>query len=215
VGLGCAILLAPLSFAIDHFFEVDLSGKWIEIGAPVLASLIGVALASWTMNADPNLWLAPAVVAAAASLILLFRGMGSRRCALCNRRIGSGVAFDCPRCGLLVCEQHCWSFDHGRCKLCEQNRVPAFSPDGRWWDKQFGPRYSYGRCQLCLTAATETDLRACGKCGHPQCRDCWDYSNGQCSRCKWTVEDLPEALRNFVLTPARTERSPAGRPARR
>jgi hypothetical protein len=50
-----------------------------------------------------------------------------------------------------------------------------------------------------MTVAEETDLRVCGKCGRPQCRDCWDFSNGQCGRCHWIVEDLPEALRPYVV----------------
>ena len=57
---------------------------------------------------------------------------------LCSRRIGSALAFQCPRCGLLVCESRCWASEFLRCRLCVQNEVPIFPPEGRWWDKQFG-----------------------------------------------------------------------------
>jgi hypothetical protein len=206
-ALACGVLIVPAAFGIDRFFEADIASVWLEIGAPVISSAIGVAIAYFTASPDPRLWFAPLAAAAVASIVKLIQNRSSKRCALCNRRIGRSVAFTCPRCGLLACEQNCWVFDHGRCRLCEQNRVTVFTPDGRWWDRQFGPRSPHGRCQLCMTPAEETDLRVCGKCGRPQCRECWDFSNGQCSRCQWTVEDLPEALREFVITPAHVERS--------
>ena len=206
-ALVCAALIAPAQFGIHRFFQAEIENLWLEIGAPVFASAIGVAIAFFATTRDPLFFLAPIATAAVGGLIVVLTRSGSRRCSLCNRRIGRGVAFECPRCALLVCEQTCWSFEHCRCRLCEQNRVPAFPADGRWWDKQFGPRSSYGRCQLCMAAAEEADLRVCGKCGRPQCRDCWDYSNGQCSRCQWTVQDLPEALRDFIINPAPAERS--------
>ncbi len=205
-ALGCAALLAPIAFAIFHFFEVEIPNQWIKFAIPCGASASGVAIVYLAVRNDPALLLAPLATAAVAGLIEAIRGMSSHRCALCNRRIGGRVAFQCPRCGLEVCEQYCWSFDHCRCRLCEENRVPLFTPDGRWWDHQFGPRSSYGRCQLCMTPAEDTDLRVCGKCGRPQCRDCWDFSNGQCSRCQWTVEDLPESLRAFAVGSPRSTR---------
>jgi hypothetical protein len=209
-AVACWVLLVPLTLAVYHFFDVEIANKWVEIGTPALASVMGVTIAYFAAGPDAELWLAPPAAAAVAGLVVLFRNTRSRRCGLCNCRLGRAVAFNCPRCGLLVCEQNCWSFEHCRCRLCDQNRVPIFTPDGRWWDKQFGPRSSYGRCQLCLTAGDATDLRVCGKCGRPQCRECWDFSNGQCSRCQWTVADLPEALREYVIPSARAERSGRG-----
>jgi hypothetical protein len=57
-----------------------------------------------------------------------------------------------------------------------------------------------GRCQICMATPDKADLRCCGHCGRPQCRDCWDQANGQCSRCHWTIPDLPENLRPYMLT---------------
>jgi hypothetical protein len=205
-----AVLIVFVAFAIFHFFEVDLPSRWIKIAAPTLASAIAITVVYFATNGDPRLWSAPLTAAAAGVLIDLVQNMGKRRCALCTRRI-TGVAFNCPRCGLLVCEQNCWSFDTCRCRLCEQNRVPVFTPDGRWWDRQLGPRSTYGKCQLCLTAAEQADLRVCGKCGRPQCRECWDFSNGQCIRCQWTLDDLPPALREFMVAPTRGPERPARR----
>ena len=200
-ALVCAALLAPLAFGIFRFFEIETASPWIPFAIPLVSSAAGVAVVYLAVRNDPLLLLAPLAAAAVGGLIEAARRMGSRRCQLCNRRIGREMAFQCPRCGLLVCEQRCWSFEHCRCHLCEQNRVPAFPPEGRWWDRQFGPRSPYGRCQLCLAAAEESDLRVCGKCGRAQCRDCWDFANGQCSRCRWTIADLPEALRPYALAP--------------
>lgn len=201
VALLCAALLAPLTISIFRFFEVETSDA-IAFAVPCASSLAGVGIVYLAVRSDPVLLFAPLAMLATAGLVVMIRRIGSRRCQLCTRRIGGEIAFPCPRCGLLVCERNCWSFEHFRCRLCEQNRVPILPPDGRWWDKQLGPRSSFGRCQLCLTAAGEADLRVCGKCGRPQCRDCWDFSNGQCSRCQWTIEDLPESLRPFAASAA-------------
>lgn len=201
-ALICAALLAPLGLGIFRFFELETPSLWIPLSIPCGASAIGVAIVYLAVRNDPILLLAPLAAAAVAGAIEMIRRMSSRRCQLCNRRIGGGLAFPCPRCGLVVCEQQCWSFEHCRCHLCEQNRVPVFTPDGRWWDRELGPRSPYGRCQLCLASAEEVDLRVCRKCGRAQCRECWDFSNGQCSRCQWTIEDLPESLRPFAVAPA-------------
>jgi hypothetical protein len=208
-AIVCGALLAPLGFGLLLFFEVDLENKWILGTEPAAASLVSTAILylGSVRGTDLRLWFAPLAALAASGVILGIRAMRSERCGLCNHRLGRGVAFPCPRCGLVVCEQNCWVFEQSRCRLCEQNRVPAFPPDGRWWDRQFGPRSPHGRCLICMTAADQADLRACGKCGRPQCRDCWDYANGQCSRCQWTVADLPEPLRAYAVTPASTGRS--------
>jgi len=209
-ALICAALLAPLALGIFRFFETETAGLGMLFAIPCGASAVGVAVVFLAVRQDPLLLLAPVIAAAVAGIIEMARRMSSRRCQLCNGRIGGAMAFACPRCGLLVCEQQCWSFEHCRCRLCEQNRVPVFPPDGRWWDHQLGPRSPHGRCQLCLASAEETDLRVCGKCGRPQCRDCWDYANGQCTRCQWTIADLPESLRPFAVAAPAAHKS-AGR----
>ena len=200
IGLICGGLVVLVSFGLAAFFQIELPGVWFQILLPTGASLLGVALVFLgTPGVPQQLWLAPLIACLVSAAVVGVRRARSKRCGLCNRRLGSTVAFACPRCGLLVCDQTCWVFEYSRCRLCEQNRVPVFSADGRWWDRQLGPRSQQGRCQLCMTPAGEADLRNCRKCGRPQCRECWDLANGQCNRCQWTVEDLPEALRVYLI----------------
>ncbi len=208
VATGCGVVAAFLAFGIFRFFEVEFESAWIVPGVAVGSSLTAIALLYFasTGGRDVMLWFAPVAAAVCAGAIVVMGRRHSRRCTLCNRRIGGGLAFDCPRCALLACE-HCWVFEHARCRLCEQNRVPVFPPDGRWWDRHYGPRSAHGRCQICMGTSEEADLRVCGNCGRPQCRACWDFANGQCSRCQWIVDDLPEQLRDYLVAPAqRVER---------
>lgn len=205
VSVFCGIAVTLVAFGLFRFFEIEFAQAWWPLVLPPAMSLLGVIL---LYAADPAsmpvyMWLAPVLAGLTAGVITAIRNMSSRRCGLCNRRIGGDVAFSCPRCAMLVCERDCWDFERCRCRLCEQNRVPIFTNDGRWWDKHFGARSPHGRCQLCMTAAADADLRVCGKCGRPQCRECWDYANGQCSRCQWTVDDLPETLRAYASTSGR------------
>lgn len=198
VGVVSGIFVAIVCTLLLHFFQLELRWEWtaaLATGASLLAvSIIFLSQAS----PPPYIWLSCILALVTSLAIVGVRRLRSRRCALCNRRLGRELAFGCPRCELLVCD-HCWVFESSRCQLCEQNKVTIFPLDGRWWDRQFGPRIEHGRCQLCLTPAREIDLRACRKCGRPQCRACWDAANGQCSRCRWTVEELPESLRPYVL----------------
>jgi hypothetical protein len=202
-GAGWAIFGGAFSgvlfLLLMRFFEADIAAIWLRLALPGAASLAGVALGLPRRNGSPSVWLSPLAAVASAGIWILLQARSKRRCGLCSRRIGrSAVAFDCPRCQLLVCEQTCWDFEHQKCTLCEQNRVPVFSPDSRWWDRQTSARARHGRCQLCMESAEVVDLRCCRRCGRPQCRSCWDYSNGQCNRCQWVIEDLPEKLQPYV-----------------
>jgi hypothetical protein len=200
VGLLCGVLVAVVVDLLIAFFQIEVA-EWIAIVLSAGASLLGVVIV-WLAGVGESklyIWLSPLIAAACSLAIWGVKHARSKHCGLCNRRLGSSVAFACPRCALVVCDQSCWVFESRRCRLCEQNRVPIFSPDARWWDRQLGPRTDYGRCQLCQTPAQESDLRACRKCGRPQCRDCWDAANGQCSRCQWTIDDVPESLRPYVV----------------
>jgi hypothetical protein len=206
VGLLAAGVVALVPLLLFKFFGVDLAKKWIAIAVPGIASLLAVLLvfASKRQLVEPYVWLAPVMASGGAALVYLVQRSRAKRCALCNRRLGGVVCFSCPRCGLIVCDD-CWIFANRRCRLCEQNRVPIFLPDGRWWDHELGPRSKYGRCQLCQTLATEADLRLCRKCGRPQCRDCWDSANGECVRCHWTIENVPDSLKPYILGPQEHE----------
>jgi hypothetical protein len=191
-----AAALGLLSFLIWRLFHVEFETPWAPLLLVATACLAGSALAYLSLP-HWTLWLGPPVALVAAGMVLLFQRRGGRRCGLCNRRLGE-VALACPRCGLVVCDSGCWVHEHCRCRLCEDNRVPIFPPEGRWWDQRLGPRMRQGRCQLCLAEAAGADLRPCRHCGRPQCRPCWDFNNGQCSRCQWVVDGLPEALAAYM-----------------
>jgi hypothetical protein len=189
------------------FFEVDIPPAWLRLLLCVCASAAGIGLAFLGSAADLAMWWAPAVAALAALLWLLVASRNARRCEICRQRIApSELAFACPRCGLVVCEHQCWQFEYQRCRVCEEQRVPVFV-DPRWWDREFGARVKHGRCQVCMKNPDEADLRCCGRCGRPMCRECWDYVNGQCQHCGWVVSGLPEPLRAYMLNPKSTRTS--------
>lgn len=199
-GVVCGALLAVLGLLLLKFFQVELAHEWPRILLPTASSGVGVAVVFFGKpEQEVYLWFAPVLALIVSGIVVGFGSLGSKKCSLCGRRLRGRVAFACPRCGLTVCDHTCWVFEASRCRLCEQNRVPIFTPDGRWWDRQLGPRSQHGRCLLCQSPAEEVDLRACRKCGRTQCRECWDSANGQCSRCQWTIEDLPESLRPYIL----------------
>jgi hypothetical protein len=202
VGVFCGAVITFLFWLLLKFFQVELPQPWARMLLPSGASLLAVAIAYFAKTGQQTyLWFAPALAFATAGVFVVCARFGSRRCALCGCRLRLRVAFACPRCALTVCDDTCWVFESCRCRLCEQNRVPIFVFDGRWWDRELGPRTKDGRCQLCQRPAQETDLRPCRRCGRPFCRDCWDALNGQCSRCQWTIADLPESLRAYIASP--------------
>lgn len=197
-ALGAALLLPFVTLNLMRFFEAHLERAWL-IAAPVVASAVGILI--WALShpsMDVLFWFCPAASWALMAFVVWWQDRDARRCGLCNSRLAGAVSFACPRCGLNVCDQKCWDFERLRCRLCVQNQVPVFPPDGRWWDQNFGPGTKYGICQLCQTSGKDTELRNCPKCGRPQCRACWDDSNGMCSRCKWVTQALPETLKAYM-----------------
>ncbi len=192
-----------LVFGLARFFSLEFENLWTPVWIAASASaaaiaicfLAGLAQATWT------LWFGPPLSALVAALIAFGQNRSRVRCELCYRRIGAReVAFRCPRCGLRVCDTpECWVHERLRCRLCEQNQVPVLPADKRWWDRQFGPRVGQGRCQLTLEDASAADLRACPRCGRLQSTTAWDLNNGQCVRCQWVLDDLPETLRAYLL----------------
>ena len=200
VALLAAMAIGVVVFFFFSFFEVAQSTAWAPLLLAVCASLGGTLLRLLSSRpASPWLAVAPALALSTAGGTSILRRHLAKRCPLCKRWIGRDVALECPRCGLIVCDRGCWDFDHYRCRLCEDNRVPIFTTDSRWWDKRFGPRVDSGRCQVCLATAAEANLRACGKCGRAQCKACWDYGNGRCTHCGWVISDLPQELKIYVL----------------
>ncbi|MGH9397116.1 MAG: hypothetical protein ACRD18_09740 [Terriglobia bacterium] len=203
-ALGVAVAVGVGSFLLFRFFRIEVETLWAPVALAAIASFIGI-LPRFVASTPPwFLGLGPVLAFVAGLVVMLIRQRNAKRCALCNRRVGSGTLFECPRCGMLVCDAECWAFGLLRCRLCEQNKVPILKPDARWWDKQFGPRVTYGRCQICQTLAAEADLRACRRCGRPHCRDCWDFANGECSHCRWVIDDLPPQLTIYMASAAGT-----------
>lgn len=203
--MAAAVVTAVLFLLLLRFFEIDLPTPWLAWVLPVFASAAGTGLGFLSSATDLAMWWAPPVAGAVAGVWSIIRARNARECNLCSQRLSpADIAFVCPRCSLLVCEQRCWQFTHQRCRLCEENRVPVFVPDARWWDRQFGARVQHGRCQVCMKTADEADLRCCGGCGRPMCRECWDYVNGQCQHCGWLVSDLPPALHPYMLNPGQS-----------
>jgi hypothetical protein len=200
-------IVAVIFLLLLRFFDVEVPFGWLRILLCAGVSAAGVAAGFASGNNELMIWWAPAAATAVSAFWwITSRGLG-KRCHLCNRWLRkSVVSFECPRCEFVVCEK-CWEFDHLRCRLCEQNRVPVFPPDGRWWDHHLGARVGRGRCQICQTTSEQADLRGCGQCGRTQCRECWDYANGQCSRCNWIMHDLPETLRPYMLKPPTTSQT--------
>jgi hypothetical protein len=204
--LLAAVATAVLFLWLVLFFELNLSPRWLGVLLSVCASATGTGMAFFGSASDLAKWWAPVVSGSIAAIWLLFAARNARRCEICSQRMSpSEIAFVCPRCGLLVCEQQCWQFGHQRCRVCEENRVPVFVTDSRWWDRQFGARVKHGRCLVCMKNPEEADLRCCGRCGRPMCRECWDYVNGQCQHCGWIVSGLPDPLRAYMLNPTQTQ----------
>lgn len=173
------------------------------------ASLLGVAfaIAGAGVSYMPAVWAAPLLAAFPAGVFALRIGLHGARCQLCRAPLRRLLSFSCPRCNLVACE-NCWQFERGRCRLCEANQVPLFPLDASWWKKHFGAQAHGGRCALCLQAADWNVAHwACAACGHSQCRSCWDDNNGQCSRCGWTIPELPEEVSAFVAAGARPEKT--------
>jgi hypothetical protein len=204
VQLLAAVAGGFLALLLLGFFEVDYGWQGAAI-VVAIASMAGAAVSfatggeAWVIAAGPIL----AAVAAGGTVWVRTQSSTSK-CPLCGGPMRAEVSFDCPRCNLHVCDG-CWRFESLRCRLCDDNKVPVFPADPRWWRDLFGDAVNRGRCQLCLAEPDKERLYACPRCSRPQCRSCWDHSNGRCQRCGWIIEDLPPALASYVAGQRRTE----------
>ena len=222
-GAGLAIVVGAaaglLVFPLFSLFGVEWDQWLIPTLASVLACSVGLFMGSLG-SPKPLSWAGFSPVCAAVTcLATVFLGKRRERiCQLCRQRLGTTIAFECPRCGLQVCERKCWRFDSCRCRLCADQAVAVFPTEIGWWDKHFGARVPSGKCQLCLSH--DGDLRACARCGRLQCRECWDYANGQCGHCGWLLAELPPILKRYMFPEAgqtqrvqpSTRRGPAEQP---
>lgn len=195
----CGALIGLAATFAARFFSLLEHPTWL---LPVLlggCSLLGLGIALLEHPLPASAWLAAPLATTVSGGIVLLQTMNRRRCGLCNRRLSSGtLTFSCPRCALVVCDESCWSFEHRRCQLCVEHRVPLLSSQNQWWDRVLGPEATQGRCQICMASFEQADLRHCGHCRRLECRDCWDNLNGECARCNWTIPDLPQSLQQIA-----------------
>lgn len=194
-----AIVLGAICTLIWVHFDLPHRQIWIPPVSLGAASLLAVGIAALVRPISTLFVLVPILVAGSSFATLAFLTWDRPRCGLCSRRLRTqSVVFQCPRCKLEVCEESCWSFEHRRCHLCLEQRVPILPMQERWWSRVTGPPSEVGRCQVCLAAAQRAALRCCPKCRRLQCQDCWDFHNGSCTRCGESLPDLPSALTESI-----------------
>ena len=221
---GFALLFSPLvgllGFGFFRLLEPDsrARGVALRIGiATGIGAAAGVLLAI-ALGVSPH----PVSDAIGALLSLVIAlavhtitgRSSSEPCTLCKAPIRGG-AIECPRCLDRVCPRpSCWNAKHARCFRCHQREVVIFPIAERWWDARVGRRVMTGECSSCYKEAHEANLRECGQCRWPMCQRCWDYHNGICQRCAWTMPDLPAKLAPFMVPSRRSRRSgrSSGRP---
>lgn len=200
LGLFAGAMVGGLAWGVQRLLDSDLKDWWVSALFAFVSSAIGVGigLISPRSSGQVVLALAPVLAGGVAALWHLITADDGGRCEVCSRRLTAG-SFDCPRCGKIACEQHCWNFDGCRCRRCEETSVPILSGERVWWDRYVGPRIRQGRCQLCITSADKADLRTCRQCGRAYCRGCWDSVNGQCRTCLWIIPGIPGRLRKYLV----------------
>ena len=203
---GACLLSSVAALTACAFLSLGVAVLWLYLDLPSqrmwvpplvssAVTLATVALVELTVRRDFLTWFCVPLAAVCSSGTTAVLVRSRARCALCNRRLGTqSVVFDCPRCSQTVCDATCWNFEHRRCQLCLEQRVPILPVGETWWTSRTGPRSQRGRCQICLGSAEQVDLRACPNCRRMQCRDCWDFNNGECERCRAPLPDLPASL---------------------
>jgi hypothetical protein len=198
--IAATVLIGVATPFVAYFCDINPVRWWILPTVLSVTFCVALVVLATTRHIGAFTWALPALLFAVIAIASLLSKMAKRRCALCHRRLGPhAITFDCPRCGLEVCDESCWNFEHRRCRMCEENHVPILPAQSQWWDRQLGPRVHQGRCQLCMASPEQADLRICSHCHRPQCRDCWDQANGECSRCGWTMPNLPKSLETVAV----------------
>jgi hypothetical protein len=182
-------------------------------GSVAIGSLLGSLPALLLGNGQTPRDIAASLVIATVTGVAL-QALGFRRhaavCVLCKRPADGGAGFECPRCADRVCARPtCWNARHARCTRCYEREIVIFPIADKWWTQRLGPKVRQGECTSCGKEAREADLRECGQCHWPMCQRCWDYYNGTCRRCEWTIPDLPARLRPFVRAKSRGARNRA------
>lgn len=195
-GFFCGVL----TIAGIRVLAPKTENLWLLVVVAAAASVAGLmpGVAGSGVAHSWAAWAAPLLAALLPGGIALRAALRGRKCQLCGTPLRGLLSFSCPRCQLTACE-NCWQFERNRCGLCEANQVALFPLDVSWWQARFGSQVHSGRCALCLRVADgQVAQWACAGCGHSQCRQCWDDNNGQCSRCEWTLPDLPEEVGAYL-----------------
>ena len=201
VAFFAAALLSAAATWLWLHFDLPRGGVWVPTVVCAALALLLAALLEDTLRPNFFGWFTflPAAVGSGLTVYLLRRS--EARCNLCNRSLSaSALVFTCPRCSMHVCDETCWSFEHARCQLCLEQRVHLLPTEESWWMRVAGPRSRHDRCQVCRGAADQVDLRLCPNCRRAQCRECWDFTNGECQRCRTALPELPASLSQTVAS---------------
>ncbi len=205
---GAALALVRL---LAHTGEPPgpLSAMLVGSGAVTLGGALKLAVGPHGITwADPvGLLVAQGV---AWGLEAATTGTG-RVCFICKNAVSDHDAFVCPRCQQTICARPtCWVGRRFRCRFCDEREVLLFPLENSWWAQRVGARVLDGTCASCYKEATETDLRACGRCRWTMCKRCWDYHNGRCIHCDWLMPGLPAALEQFMRSGAEPDLNSQG-----
>lgn len=199
VAMAAALVLSVAATWLWRHFNLPAGGVWVQPLTCAVAVLLSVALVEVTLRTDFASWLSPLMAVLGSGVTIAVLRQTEAKCGLCNRSLAmQDVVFTCPRCTQQVCEEVCWQHEYRRCRLCLEQRVSVLPVNEGWWLRAAGPRTKHDRCTVCRGAADQVDLRNCPKCRRPQCRDCWDFRNGECQRCGTALPDLPGSLTMVV-----------------
>lgn len=190
--LAGGLLAGGISLTGMRMLALETKHLYLPLLVAVAASSLGIVLGllGGGFSYSPAFWIAPLLAALPPAVLLLDAIRRGETCDICHAPVRRLLSFSCPRCHLVACE-NCWQFERNRCHLCETNQIPLFPLDFSWWQDRFGTQVHGSRCALCLRTADWSMAHwACGGCGHPHCRSCWDDNDGRCSRCGWTIPEL-------------------------
>lgn len=187
VSGGIAVVGIILGGAFRYLFVETTGNYWLFDGFSGLAALFTTGFsAAWQIRSNRN---------------------PEKGCNICGFQ-NSESLITCPRCGHTVCSD-CWNIKLCRCSDCHRLQRPLLRlKDEKWWARQLGPRVERGQCYRCHKEAIECDLRRCGRCTKSLCSHCWDFENGSCIRCGWTIPDLPQSLRPIKSEESVRQRTP-------
>lgn len=198
VALVFAFLLGFVSYTLWKWIYDQQENPYnavVPIAMAVVAVLMGALLKQASRGSGISDWVIAPVLAGGTVWFVYWMRSRSRTlfCASCHQPIQGAGSVTCPRCKRVVCTRPgCWEHSLHRCVSCHERGVIRFPLSEEWWSTRLGSRVRNGQCFDCLQEANEADLRECGQCHYPMCKRCWDYHNGVCQRCQWTIPQIEE-----------------------